>query len=91
MAIDQIPVTVRAPDDGRYLDLGLTFIPEYHMREAARFAMAPWGAFVSTDPVTRTRAVAHYFAHNVFRAHVEDAATLAREREAAKPRPKHGN
>lgn len=82
MAIDMLPLTLQNPEDGRYVELPLHFLPEYHAREAARFGGYGWAEFDALAPDTATGVVAHYIAQRMFAAHEADAIRLSQEAEA---------
>jgi len=89
MAVELLPLAVLDAETGSYHRIGLTLLPEYHAREAARFVAMSWTEFVALSPEALMGAVAHYIANRLFTAHEADAVRLRQESEAkrgVKPR-----
>lgn len=65
-------------------------VPEIECREAAVYVHTTWLQWQELDWRDRASAVAHYRLSLLIKAHVEDAATRASERAAARRAAKGG-
>lgn len=54
-------------------------VPEYECREAAVYTHVPWATWLTMDGRERAAAVAHYRAHLLIEAHINDASEKASE------------
>ena len=84
LAVELLPLAVLDAETGEYHRIGLTLLPEYHAREAARFTSTPWDAFLQMTPEGVMGTVAHYIANRLFNAHEADAVRLRQESDARK-------
>lgn len=84
MAVATLPLVALwdTEQGSHYVPIGLTLLPEYYAREAARFAGYRWGEWLVEQTTVRTGVIAHWFANRLFSAHEQDAARLYEEREA---------
>lgn len=80
MSIRQPRLAVPDPETGVWVDVGLTLMPEYWFREAARFAGYRWREFTRLKPRDAIATVAHWMAHGLFNQHTQDAHALESER-----------
>lgn len=62
------------------MDVGLTLMPEYWFREAARFGHYKWHEYLRLKPQAALSLVAHWMAHGLFNQHTQDAHALESER-----------
>lgn len=80
MSITSIPLRAPDPETGEWVEIGLHLLPEYHAREAARFAGIPWPRFVRLKSRHFADTVGHWMAHTLFSMHTQDAHALEAER-----------
>ena len=85
-----LPLLAWDTEERVYVPLGLTLLPEYHAREAARFAMYRWVEWCNEAPTVRIGILAHWLATRLFAAHEADAIALKHEADAAKSRAGNG-
>lgn len=90
MQVALYPLAVLDTETGEYHTLRVSLLPEYHAREAARFASTAWGDFIAMKPPDFMNAVAHYIAQRLFTAHEADAVRLRQEQDMARGRANRG-
>lgn len=80
MSIRQLSLRVPDSETGEWREVGLTLIPEYWFREAARFGLYRWGEYLRLKPRPALAIVAHWMAHTIYGQHTQDALALEQER-----------
>ena len=85
-----LPLLAWDTEERCYVPLGLTLLPEYHAREAARFGGWRWDEWCNADADMRISVIGHWMASRLFAAHESDAIALKHEADAEKARQHRG-
>ena len=82
MSVRSLALVVPAREGDAPLPVGISLIPQFQAREAARFGGLTWQHYCALPPRERTNAVAHYWAARLYETHIADATAWEQERRA---------
>ncbi len=91
MSVRSLALVVPARDSDTTIPVGVSLIPQFQAREAARFVGLPWRDYCALPPHERIDAVAHYWAARLYETHVADATATEQERRAITDRQRRAS